>query len=209
MAGPLLFRPAPKWQLFAAFGGALALHGIAVLAAFEKPPPPTDLSDIPTATIEATLDQPPEEAPTPPPEDVPLPPPPPDVQDVPEFHEESPPPKINRPTKPQGPIKAPQVGAPKPAGTVSASQGKAAAISAPRPEYPYEARSHHVTGSGVCVVTVDTASGSVTDATMAQSTGSPILDNSATSAFRRWRFKPNTVAKVKIPITYTMSGASY
>jgi len=128
---------------------------------------------------------------------------------VPEFHEESPPPKINRPTKPQGPIKAPQVGAPKPAGTVSASQGKAAAISAPRPEYPYEARSHHVTGSGVCVVTVDTASGSVTDATMAQSTGSPILDNSATSAFRRWRFKPNTVAKVKIPITYTMSGASY
>lgn len=92
---------------------------------------------------------------------------------------------------------------------MSASQGKAAAISAPRPEYPYEARSHHVTGSGVCVVTVDPASGNVTDATMAQSTGSPILDNSAVSAFRRWRFKPNTVSKVKIPITYTMAGASY
>lgn len=206
-AGPLLYRPAPKWQVFAAFGGALLLHGIAVLAAFEKPPPPQDLSDIPTATIEATLDAPPEEQPTPPPEDIPLPPPPPDLQEVPEFHEESPPPKINRPTKPQAPIKAPQVAA-RP-GMVSASQGKAAAISAPRPEYPYEARSHHITGSGVCVVTVDPASGNVTDATMAQSTGSPILDNSAVSAFRRWRFKPNTVSKVKIPITYTMTGASY
>ena len=209
MAGPLLYRGAPKWQVAAAFGGALLVHGIAVLAAFEKPPPPVDLSDIPTATIEATLDQPAEEQPTPPPEDVPLPPPPPDIQEVPEFHEESPPPKINRPNKPAAPIKAPQVGSPRPPGVVGASQGKAAAISAPRPEYPYEARSHHVTGSGVCVVTVDTASGNVTDATMAQSTGSPILDNSAVSAFRRWRFKPNTVAKVKIPITYTMTGASY
>ena len=209
MPGPLLYRGAPKWQVFAAFGGALLVHGIAVLAAFEKPPPPVDVSDIPTATIEATLDQPAEEQPTPPPEDIPLPPPPPDVTEVPEFHEESPPPKINRPTKPTAPIKAPQVGAPRPAGVVGASQGKAAAISAPRPEYPYEARSHHITGSGVCVVTVDPASGNVTSADMVQSTGNPILDNSATSAFRRWRFKPNSVSKVKIPITYTMTGASY
>ena len=209
MAGPLLYRGMPKWQVFAALGGAIALHGIAVLAAFEKPPPPADLSDIPTATIEATLDAPPEDQPTPPPEDVPLPPPPPDIQDVPEFHEESPPPKINRPQRPAAPIKAPQVGSPRPPGVVGASQGKAAAISAPRPEYPYEARSHHVTGSGVCVVTVDPSSGNVTDASMAQSTGSPILDNSAVSAFRRWRFKPNSVSKVKIPITYTMTGASY
>ena len=209
MAGPLLYKGPPRWQLFAAFGGALALHAIAVVAAFEKPEPPADLNDIPTATIEATLEQPAEEQPTPPPEDVPLPPPPPDIQDVPEFHEESPPPKINRPQRPAAPIKAPQVGSPRPPGVVGASAGKAAAISAPRPEYPYEARSHHVTGSGVCVVTVDPASGNVTDASMAQSTGSPILDNSAVSAFRRWRFKANSVSKVKIPITYTMTGASY
>ena len=37
-------------------------------------------------------------------------------------------------------------------------QAKASAISAPRPEYPYEARSRKITGSGVCVVTVDTGS---------------------------------------------------
>src|SRR5437764_14762147 len=112
MAGPLLFRPQPKWQVLAALGGALFVHGIAVLLAFEKPPPPVDLSDIPTATIEATLEAPPEEQPTPPPEDVPLPPPPPDIKEVPEFHEESPPPKVNQPKRPAAPIKAPQVAAP-------------------------------------------------------------------------------------------------
>ena len=56
-------------------------------------------------------------------------------------------------------------------------------------------------------MTVDSASGAVTEAEMAQSTGSPILDNAATSAFRRWRFKPGSVSKVKIPITFTMTGA--
>jgi protein TonB len=196
--------------VLAAFGGALAVHGIAVAVAFHKEPPPPDLSDIPTATIEATLDMPATEEPTPPPEDIPVPetPPPPDIQ--PEFHEEqTPPPKQQKPSKVQ-PIKAPQVaGAPKPPGMVSASQGKAAAISAPKPEYPYEARRMKITGSGVCVVTVDTASGNVTDATMAQSIGNSLLDNSAVSAFRRWRFKPGSVSKVRIPITFTMAGASY
>jgi protein TonB len=194
----------------AAFAGAIAVHGIAVAIAFHKEPPPADFSDIPTATIEATLEHPAEDIPTPPPEDIPIPdqPPPPEIQ--PEFHEEAtPPPKQNKPTKVQ-PIKAPQVaGPPRPPGMMTASQAKASAISAPRPEYPYEARSRHITGSGVCVVTVDTSSGSVTDATMAQSIGNPILDNAAVSAFRRWRFKPGSVAKVKIPITFTMTGASY
>jgi protein TonB len=209
MPGPLLYKPQPSWQVLAAFGGAIFVHAVAVALAFEKPAAPADLSDIPTATIEATLEQPAEEQPTPPPEDIPLPPPPPDVPQVQEFHEESPPPKINRPTK-AAPIKAPTVaGPPKPPGTMSAAGAKAVAVSAPRPEYPYEARSRHITGSGVCVVTVDTASGSVSDASMAQSTGNPILDNSAVSAFRRWRFKPGMVSKVKIPITYTMTGASY
>lgn len=208
--GPLLFTPPPKWQVLAAFGAALAIHGIAVAFAFHKEPPPMDTSDIPTAVVEATLDQPPADEPTPPPEDIPIPeaPPPPDVQ--PEFHEEqTPPPKQNKPAQKVQPIKAPQVtGPPRPPGVVSASAGKAAAISAPRPEYPYQARSQHITGSGVCVVSVD-AGGSVTDATMATSIGNSLLDQAALSAFRRWRFKPGSVSKVRIPITYTMSGAAY
>jgi TonB family protein len=125
----------------------------------------------------------------------------------PEFHEEiTPPPRQPQP-KAAAPIKAPQVAA-RP-GLTSISNAKASAVFAPKPEYPYEARSRRVTGSGVCVVTVDPGSGSVTDATMAQSIGSPILDNATVSGFRRWRFKPGTVSKVKIPITFTMTGASY
>ena len=89
------------------------------------------------------------------------------------------------------------------------SRAKALAVNAPRPQYPYEARSRKITGSGVCVVQVDSGSGNVTEGSMTQSTGSPILDNAALSAFRQWRFRPGTVSQVRIPITFTMTGASY
>ena len=173
-----------------------------VIAGIKHEPPAIDLSQIPTATVEATLQ--PEDQPTPPPEDIPIQEPPPIPEVAPEFHEEKPPPpKTNRPT---GPVKAPQGVT----GTMSITGAKAVAIFAPKPEYPYEARSRHQTGSGVCVLSVDVPTGNVTDATMAQSIGSPILDNSTTSTFRRWRFRPGAAApKVKVPITYTMTGASY
>jgi TonB family protein len=203
MAGPLLYRPPPRWQFWAALGGALAIHlGAVGIAAIPKHEEAVDLSQIPTATIEATLQ--PEDQPTPPPEDIPVPEPPPMPEVQPEFHEEKPPPpKTNRPA---GPVKAPQGVT----GTMSITGAKAVAIYAPKPEYPYEARSRHQTGSGVCVLSVDVASGNVTDASMAQSIGSPILDQSTVSTFRRWRFRPGAAApKVKVPITYTMSGASY
>ena len=205
MAGPLLYRPPPRWQFWAALGGAIAIHLAAVGAyAIKHEAPTVDLSDVPTATVEAMLQ--PEDQPTPPPEDIPIPEPPPIPEVAPEFHEEKPPPPKNA-NKPAAPIKAPQAGVP---GTMSISGAKAVAIFAPKPDYPYEARSRHVTGSGVALLQVDTASGNVTDASMAQSIGNPILDNSTVSTFRRWRFRPGACApKVKVPITYTMTGASY
>lgn len=204
MAKPLLYKSPPRWQIVAFLAGAVAIHGVAVLAAMKHEAPAVDLSQIPTAEVVATLEQP-QEQPTPPPEDVPLPPPPPEPEVQPEFREETtPPPKINRPA---APIKAPQQAA-RP-GVASISSAKAAAVFAPRPEYPYEARSRHITGSGVCVLSIDTASGNVTDASMAQSIGNPILDNATVSTFRRWRFRPGMYSKVKVPITYTMTGASY
>jgi periplasmic protein TonB len=205
MAKPLLYKPPPRWQFWGALGAALAIHVGAVIASIKHEAPPVDLSQIPTAEVVATLEQP-QEQPTPPPEDIPLPPPPPEPEVQPEFHEETTPPP-RQPQRQTAPIKAPQVAA-RP-GAMSISNAKAVAVFAPKPEYPYEARSRRITGSGVCVVTVDTASGSVTDATMAQSIGNPILDNATLSGFRRWRFKPGSVSKVKIPITYTMTGASY
>ena len=86
---------------------------------------------------------------------------------------------------------------------------KAFVLSAPRPDYPYEARSRHITGSGIAVITVDPNSGLAVDAMMEQSIGNPILDNSTVSAFRRWRFKPGTPPRVRIPITFVLTGAQY
>jgi len=204
MPGPLLYRPPPRWQTWAAFGGAIAIHLATVgIAAIKHEPPVVDLSQIPTASVEATLQ--PEDQPTPPPEDIPIPEPPPVPEVAPEFHEEKPPPPKNA-NKPAAPVKAPQQ-----AGLASSVSGvKSLATYHPKPPYPYEARSRHQTGDGMCVLSIDTASGTVTDATMAQSTGSPSLDNAATSTFRTWKFQPGKVAsKVKVPITFNLSGVSF
>jgi TonB family protein len=75
-----------------------------------------------------------------------------------------------------------------------------------KPEYPYEARRDHITGSGVALMKIDRATGHVISCEMAQSTGSPILDEGACAGFRRWRFKPGVLSAVKCPITFTMSG---
>ena len=199
--GPLLYRPPQAWYFWSALGAALAIHLTAVALA-QKHEQPVDISpDIPTATVEATLQA--TEEPTPPPEDIPLPepPPPPDIK--PEFVEERTPPPRPPPAAQQPkftPIKA---------SAMSMSQAKALAINSPRPPYPYEARSKRITGSGKIIATVDAASGNVTDASVAQSTGSSILDDAAVSTFRRWRFRPGSVSKVTIPITFTLTGASY
>jgi len=85
---------------------------------------------------------------------------------------------------------------------MSLSIAQSMAISAPLPEYPYEAKRGDLTGNGVCVVTVDPATGKVTDAAMAQSTGSRVLDKVTAETFKRWRFKPGTVSQVRVPISY-------
>lgn len=211
MAGPLLYKSQPRWQVVAALGAAVAIHAAAVgIAALKPVEPVADLADIPEAVVDMTVEQqPPTPEPTPPeeePEPVDQPPPP---TEVPEFVEEKPTPppkpKTNAP-KPVAPIARPA--APAGAPTGPAPTGKAAMVFKPTVVYPYEARRTHATGSGVIVVTVG-PSGNVVDASMGQSTGSSILDNAATSTFKSARFKPGTAPKVKIPITFTLTGASY
>ena len=85
---------------------------------------------------------------------------------------------------------------------MSLSVAQSMAIRAPLPEYPYEAKRRDVTGSGVCVVTVDPGTGKVTDATMERSTGDRVLDKVTTETFKSWRFKPGTVSQVRLPISY-------
>jgi TonB family protein len=45
--------------------------------------------------------------------------------------------------------------------------------------------------------------GTVSHVEVAKSTGQALLDQASIEAFSRWRFKPVTVKKVRIPITYT------
>jgi len=88
----------------------------------------------------------------------------------------------------------------------SSPSAKAIAVYAPKPEYPAEARARHLTGSGVIMLDVDTASGRVTNVRMLQSMGHKILDDAALDAFRKWRFQPGKCApNVKIPIRYSMT----
>src|SRR5438270_13869687 len=131
MPGPLLYRPPPRWQFWAALGGALLIHvSSVVIAGIKKEAPVVDLTDVPTATVEAMLQ--PEDQPTPPPEDIPIPEPPPIPEVAPEFHEEKPPPPKNA-NKPAAPIKAPQAGVPR---TMSITAATAVASFAPKPDYP-------------------------------------------------------------------------
>src|SRR5438094_1386110 len=178
---PLLFQPAPRWHLWTALGGAVAIHLTAVALAQRREAPVVEIPPNAPTVVEATL-APPEA--TPPPEDIPLPepPPPPDIK--PEFVEERTPPPRPPPSAPKFvPVKAAEM---------SMSRAKALAVVRPMPSYPYEARKHRIKGTGVMIMHVDPAIGDVTEVTVQKSTGSPVLDDAAVSGLKRWRFRPGT-----------------
>ncbi len=79
-------------------------------------------------------------------------------------------------------------------------------VSAVRPDYPYEARLRRISGRGAAILKIDRATGKVVSCEMAPSTGSEILDDAAVEAFRQWRFKPGTIAGVRIPIAFALPG---
>jgi protein TonB len=78
---------------------------------------------------------------------------------------------------------------------------KGNALYAPEPNYPEWARRLGMAGSGVFIVNVR-RDGTVESVTVYRSTGYAELDRSSIRAFRKWRFRPGTVSKAKIPITF-------
>lgn len=209
MSTPLLYRPKQRWQIWAAFLGAALIHLGAVALATTKT---TDFAAGRDngATVDVELDpatpaQTPSDA-TEAPSMPAVEPPDASVED--DFAKEentSPVQKtLVRPVRPVTKIRAVSAG-----GSVSMRNARVLAVSAPQPQYPYDARRQRITGSGIAVLTIDPRSGLVLDVTMTQSTGSSLLDSATTSAFRRWRFRPASVSKVQTPITFTLTGASY
>jgi TonB family protein len=195
----LIYRRPSKWPIATALAAAVLIHLSAVAIAFHQEPSPTQPAATDSTTIGIDLA---DDSPNPPDPDISVPPPVPvpasdfiEPQETPRTIKTQ---RTPAPIRPSGQTRLAAVG-----------NAKAFVLSAPRPDYPYEARSRRITGSGVAVISVDPNSGLAVDAMMEQSIGNPILDNSTVSAFRRWRFKPGTPARVRIPITFVLTGAQY
>jgi TonB family protein len=199
MNGALAYLPTRRWRFWIAFVCATAIHVGAVVMANKSEkttiqdfrPPVTDIE-----VIDIGPDQ------TPPEESLPTPLPP-SSPDEERFSEEN---RTPRPVRPSNKTRVARYtrGTPTLFGSV-----KALVLYAPRPPYPYEARRQRMTGSGIALLTVDPAAGNVTSVRMTQSCGNLILDSATLETFRRWRFKPGSAASVQVPITYTLTGASY
>lgn len=71
----------------------------------------------------------------------------------------------------------------------------------PVPEYPYEGREYHWSGSGIFRAFV-TPDGKVTDVTVVKSTGFRVMDNSVVRASRHWRAKPGRKREVDFSMTF-------
>ncbi len=71
------------------------------------------------------------------------------------------------------------------------------------PDYPFDERAQHHKGSGLLRLSLDLRTGSVAKVALIKSTGFAALDNSAVSAFAKWRWKPGKWKEIDVPITFT------
>ena len=203
MNSALLYRQHGRSIFWFAFVSAIAIHLGAVALAKTKSPiaetehftPPRTIDIIDSSELKPA---PPGEFVTPPPiEEIP-----PDQDSFQQKNLAPPPVRTHRKARPASLVRGTTV-------TATLRSMKAMVAYAPRPVYPYDARRQRLTGSGIALLTVDQTSGIVTDVIMTQSCGNAILDNSTLDALRRWHFKPGSVTKVQVPITYTLMGVSY
>jgi TonB family protein len=195
----LLYRPGSKWSGMAAFIIAATIHVSAIaFGSFHREASSLPADDAPAIGFDPMPLQPALAVPEidPAPESLP-----PQTED--NLVEPSPSPRQLLSEPRSSPIRASA------ATLVRHGYRKADTISAPRPDYPYEARLHHLAGSGLVVVSVDPLTGFVTGGRIERSTGDALLDNSALSAFRRWRFRPGGAARIEIPVTFDLHGVSY
>ena len=193
----MMYRSGSRWHIVAAFTAAVALHlsAVALASLHREEPIVNPGNDFTIIDVDPGV-----EPPAQPQMEIPVQAPP-QLVSPPEFVE------------PQQPISKTRLFTPirtarqTPMGFTA--NPRALTLSAPRPEYPYEARSRHITGSGIAELRIDPATGFVEDAAMEQSIGNPILDHSAINAFRRWQFKRGTPRKIRIPIRFLITGPDY
>jgi TonB family protein len=86
--------------------------------------------------------------------------------------------------------------------TTQVSTAAGGSITGPPPVYSQAARNAHLSGTGSYLLHFDTATGSVTEVTVTKSTGSPVLDQAAISAFRQWHAQPNGPKEMPLTISF-------
>lgn len=203
MNSALIYRSRGRTLVWIAFGCAIAIHLTAVVLAENRPryvAPSFPVGDELVGVIEPEPQPPPEPETSPPPDQVPS------VTNDTFREEQATPPTIRPRRKITAPIRPIVITKGR---TMQLGSVKTLTLYAPRPVYPYEARRERITGSGVAELTVDPAVGNVTDARMAQSTGSATLDRATVEAFGRWRFKPGAASNVRVAVTFTLTGVPY
>jgi TonB family protein len=78
------------------------------------------------------------------------------------------------------------------------------ALASPAAGYPEEAQQKKITGSGVYELRINRA-GVTTSVAIVKSSGSSVLDTAATTAFRKWRFKPAIFQAIRIPVSWAVN----
>src|ERR1043166_8774858 len=142
MARPLLYQQTQRWRIVIALAAAILIHALAVALALTRPSEPSYAGADNFAIPEGT--------------DVPIdnltPPDPPDPPILPAradeaFPDLAPLPHRVLPQRKKGAPIGPRN--PQTLGLQNLSVARANALSAPRPEYPYEARRMKMAGNGV------------------------------------------------------------
>ena len=201
MKSPLLYRSRGRWMFWIAFVCAIGIHlGAVVIAKNKSEITKVESFSPPESDVEVIETEPNPISPEDPFESPVLEQIPPDQEIFPEENLKEPKLRPRKNVRPTSPVRG---------ATASLRSVKAMVTYAPRPVYPYQARRLRITGSGTALLTVDPGAGNVTDVFMLRSCGDAILDMATLDALRRWRFKPGTVVRVQVPITYTLMGISY
>jgi TonB family protein len=204
MTRAIVSQSAHKWRFGVALTVAAGIHLAAISFATVQKLEPQITPGIPGETREVSLEG---GEPNVDPLDLSEPLPTPPVIDQSYIEDSATPPPVRRTPTKSAPVVRPRTTAT--GKSVNVSEAKALALSAPRPEYPYEARRQKITGDGIALLAIDPGSGEVIHVSMSRSTGNPLLDNAALTGLSRWRFRPGTVSSVTCPITFTLAGVAY
>src|ERR1044071_9649744 len=78
------------------------------------------------------------------------------------------------------------------------------ATASPGAGYPEEAQKNNLTGSGLYELQISKTE-TTTAVAIIKSSGNAVLDKAATSAFRKWRFKPGVFRSVRIPVSWSVN----